>query len=67
MIAAMEQAGSAQKQKYLPKLANLKRSGATSAHIAYDKNGDLNEVAVTIYTVKGGKWEEVKTIVDSAK
>ena len=45
----------------------LKRSGATSAHIAYDKNGDLNEVAVTIYTVKGGKWEEVKTIVDSAK
>ena len=42
-------------------------SGATSANIAYDKNGDLNEVAVTIYTVKGGKWEEVKTIVDSAK
>ncbi len=26
----------------------------------------LNEVAVTIYTVKGGKWQEVKTIVDSA-
>ena len=67
MIAAMEQAGSAKADKYLPKLANLKRSGATSAHIAYDKNGDLNEVAVTIYTVKGGKWEEVKTIVDSAK
>ena len=67
MIAAMEQAGSAKADKYLPKLAGLKRSGATSAHIAYDKNGDLNEVAVTIYTVKGGKWEEVKTIVDSAK
>ncbi len=48
MIAAMEQAGSAKADKYLPKLANLKRSGATSAHIAYDKNGDLNEVAVTI-------------------
>lgn len=67
MITAMEQAGSAKAAKYLPKLASLKRSGATSANIAYDKNGDLNEVAVTIYTVKGGKWEEVKTIVDSAK
>ena len=67
MITAMEQAGSAKADKYLPKLAALKRSGATSANIAYDKNGDLNEVAVTIYTVKGGKWEEVKTIVDSAK
>ena len=67
MITAMEQAGSAKADKYLPKLAGLKRSGATSANIAYDKNGDLNEVAVTIYTVKNGKWEEVKTIVDSAK
>lgn len=67
MITAMEQAGSAKTDKYLPKLAGLKRSGATSANIAYDKNGDLNEVAVTIYTVKNGKWEEVKTIVDSAK
>ena len=67
MITAMEQAGSAKADKYLPKLAGLKRSGATSSNIAYDKNGDLNEVAVTIYTVKNGKWEEVKTIVDSAK
>ena len=67
MITAMEQAGSAKADKYLPKLSALKRSGATSANIAYDKNGDLNEVAVTIYTVKGGKWQEVKTIVDSAK
>lgn len=67
MITAMQEAGSAKSDKYLAKLAGLKRSGATSANIAYDKKGDLNEVAVTIYTVKGGKWEEVKTIVDSAK
>ncbi len=67
MITAMEQAGSAKGDKYLPKLAGLKRSGATSSNIAYDKNGDLAEVAVTIYTVKGGKWEQVKTIVDSTK
>lgn len=67
MITAMEQAGTAKPAKYLPKLAALKRSGATSSNIAYDKNGDLNEVSVTIYTAKGGKWEQVKTIVDSAK
>lgn len=67
MITAMEQAGSAKSDKYLPKLAGLKRSGATSANIAYDKKGDLSEVAVTIYHVKNGKWEEVKTIVDSVK
>jgi len=67
MIAAMQAAGSAKADKYLPKLAALQRSGATSNHITYDKNGDLNEVAVTIYTVKNGKWEEIKTIVDSGK
>ena len=67
MITAMQEAGSAKPAKYLAKLAGLKRSGATSSNIAYDKNGDLNEVAVTIYTVKAGKWEQVKTIVDSAK
>ena len=67
MITAMEQAGSAKASKYQPKLAGLKRSGATSTKIAYDKNGDLSEVAVTIYKVNAGKWEQVKTIVDSAK
>jgi len=67
MIAAMQAAGSAKADKYLPKLAALQRSGATSRRITYDKNGDLNEVAVTIYTVKNGQWEEIKTIVDSGK
>ncbi|THU05334.1 branched-chain amino acid ABC transporter substrate-binding protein [Lampropedia puyangensis] len=67
MITAMKEAGSAKPEKYLEKLAGLQRSGATSEHIAYDKNGDLNEVSVTIYEVKNGKWEMVKTMVDSGK
>ncbi|RMX11855.1 branched-chain amino acid ABC transporter substrate-binding protein [Vandammella animalimorsus] len=67
MISAMQQAGSAKPEKYLSKLAGLKRSGATSQNIAYDERGDLNEVSVTIYQVKDGKWEMVKTMVDSAK
>jgi branched-chain amino acid transport system substrate-binding protein len=67
MITAMKEAGSAKPAAYLPKLADLKRSGATSDHISYDKKGDLKEISVTIYEVKNGKWEMVKTMVSQAK
>jgi len=67
MITAMKEAGSAKPEKYLPKLASLQRSGATSSNIAYDKNGDLKEISVTIYEVKDGKWQMVKTMVSNAK
>jgi branched-chain amino acid transport system substrate-binding protein len=63
MITAMKEAGSAQPDAYLPKLAALKRSGATSRHIAYDAKGDLKEISVTIYEVKNGKWQMVRTMV----
>ncbi|HRL28586.1 MAG TPA: branched-chain amino acid ABC transporter substrate-binding protein, partial [Alcaligenes sp.] len=66
MITAMKEAGSSKAASYLPKLAALKRSGATSSNIAYDKNGDLKEIAVTIYQVKDGKWTMVKTMVSQA-
>ncbi|MDN5844122.1 MAG: branched-chain amino acid ABC transporter substrate-binding protein [Alcaligenaceae bacterium] len=66
MITAMTEAGSSDPAKYLPKLAALTRSGATSKHIAYDARGDLKEIAVTIYEVKNGKWEMVKTMVSQA-
>ncbi|NYT59488.1 branched-chain amino acid ABC transporter substrate-binding protein [Alcaligenaceae bacterium] len=66
MITAMKEAGSAQPEKYLSKLAGLQRTGATSENIAYDKNGDLKEISVTIYEVKNGKWEMVKTMVSKA-
>ena len=41
-------------------------NGATSSNIAYDQNGDLKEIAVTIYEVKDGKWTMVKTMVSQA-
>ncbi|MCC2596731.1 branched-chain amino acid ABC transporter substrate-binding protein [Pusillimonas sp. MFBS29] len=66
MITAMKEAGSAQPEKYLGKLAGLQRTGATSQNIAYDKNGDLKEISVTIYEVKNGKWEMVKTMVSKS-
>ncbi|RYF54644.1 MAG: branched-chain amino acid ABC transporter substrate-binding protein, partial [Comamonadaceae bacterium] len=54
-------------EKYLPELAKLQRKGATSENIAYDNKGDLKEVAVTVYEVKNGKWEMVKTMVSNNK
>jgi branched-chain amino acid transport system substrate-binding protein len=67
MVTAMKEAGSAKPKAYLPKLRTLQRAGATSQDIAYDKNGDLKEISVTIYEVKDGKWEMVKTMVSKAK
>ncbi|MBP6019977.1 MAG: branched-chain amino acid ABC transporter substrate-binding protein [Burkholderiaceae bacterium] len=67
MITAMKEAGSAKPAAYLPKLAALQRSGATSEHIAYDKKGDLKEISVTMYEVKNGKWEMVKTMISQAQ
>ncbi|ANN67654.1 branched-chain amino acid ABC transporter substrate-binding protein [Bordetella bronchialis] len=67
MITAMEQANSAEPKKYLPMLRKLNRSGATSQHIAYDAKGDLKEVSVTVYQVKNGKWQMVKTMVSQAQ
>lgn len=67
LITAIEKAKTANPEKYLPQLAKLSRSGATSAHIAYDDKGDLNEVAVTVYEVKNGKWELVHTMVSNGK
>ncbi|ANN77371.1 branched-chain amino acid ABC transporter substrate-binding protein [Bordetella flabilis] len=67
MITAMEQAGSSDPEKYLPMLKKLNRKGATSDHIAYDDKGNLKEVSVTMYQVKGGKWEMVKTMVGESK
>ena len=66
MVAAIEKAGSADPAKYLPVLAKLQRKGLTSESIGYDANGDLKEVAVTIYLVKGGKWEQAETVVGQA-
>ncbi|VFR34309.1 Leucine-, isoleucine-, valine-, threonine-, and alanine-binding protein [plant metagenome] len=66
MITAIQNAKSADPAKYLPELAKLSRKGATSEHIAYDARGDLKEISVTIYQVKGGKWEMVETMVSQA-
>ena len=61
MIAAMQQAGSAEPAKYLPLLGKVTHDGVT-AKIAFDEKGDLKGGAVTLYQVQSGKWHAIQTM-----
>ena len=61
MIAAMQQAGSADPAKYLPALAKVSHDGVT-AKITFDEKGDLKGGAVTLYQVQQGKWQALQTM-----
>ena len=56
VIAAMKKAQSNDPAKYLPELAASQFDGITGK-VAFTENGDLKDGVVTIYTIKGGKWE----------
>ena len=58
MVHAMQSAGSAEPAKYLPQLAKIKHKGVTGT-IAFDKNGDLIDGTLTLYTYKNGKREMI--------
>lgn len=58
MVAAMQKAGSAEPAKYLPELAKISHKGVTGT-IAFDKNGDIVDGTLTLYTYKGGKREVI--------
>lgn len=61
MIAAMQKAGSADPTKYLAALASMSYDGVT-AKIQFDEKGDLRGGAITMYQVKGGKWQSLETL-----
>ena len=61
MVQAMQEAGSAEPAKYLPKLAAIKYQGVTGP-ISFDAKGDINNGAITVYSVKNGKWEIVEVV-----
>jgi branched-chain amino acid transport system substrate-binding protein len=54
LIAAMQQADSADPAKYLPALAASRYDGATG-HIEFDEKGDRKDAEMTIFTMKDGK------------
>jgi branched-chain amino acid transport system substrate-binding protein len=65
LIAAMEQAGSADPADYLPKLRAIRYQGVTGT-IAFDAQGNLQQPSFTLYQVVGGKWQP-QTVLGGAK
>jgi branched-chain amino acid transport system substrate-binding protein len=61
LLAAMQKAGSTDPAKYLPELANIQYQGVTG-NIAFDEKGDIKGGGISLYQVKGGKWEYIETI-----
>ena len=61
MINAMKAADSVEPQSYLPHLAKVNFTGVTG-QISFDAKGDLQGGPVTLYQLKGGKWEVLETV-----
>jgi branched-chain amino acid transport system substrate-binding protein len=62
MVAAMVKAGSAEPAKYLPVLAKTADFHGVTGDIAFDAKGDIKNGALTLFTYKGGKREEMKVV-----
>ena len=60
-IDAMKRAGSTEPAKFLPELSKTTYQGVIGP-IAFDDKGDLRNGPITIYSVKGGKWEPLETV-----
>lgn len=58
---AMKRAGSTDPKKYLPMVAKTNYHGVTG-QIAFDKNGDIKNGALTLYTYKGGEKTELEVV-----
>lgn len=61
MVAAMVKAGSADPAKYLPELQKITHKGVTGT-IAFDNKGDIKNGALTLFTYKGGKREQLAVV-----
>ena len=62
MAAAMVKAGSAEPAKYLPALAKTEGYKGVTGTIAFDSKGDIKNGALTLYTYKGGKREQIAVV-----
>ncbi|MCR4301064.1 MAG: branched-chain amino acid ABC transporter substrate-binding protein [Sulfuricaulis sp.] len=65
MVDAMKQADSAEPARYLAELPRIQRAGVTG-NISFDEKGDIRGGAITLYQVKGGKWEVQETVMGDA-
>jgi len=62
MAEAMIKANSADPAKYLPALAATDGYKGVTGTIAFDEKGDIKNGALTLYTYKGGKREQLAVV-----
>ena len=62
MVAAMEKAGSSDPAKYLPELAKTDGYKGVTGTIAFDEKGDIKNGALTLFTYKDGKREQIAVV-----
>jgi branched-chain amino acid transport system substrate-binding protein len=62
MVAAMVKAGSAEPAKYLPVLAKTEGYKGVTGTISFDAKGDVKNGALTLYTYKGDKREQIAVV-----
>jgi len=62
MVAAMVKAGSAEPAKYLPELAKTAGYKGVTGTIAFDEKGDVKNGALTLFTYKGEKREQMAVV-----
>jgi branched-chain amino acid transport system substrate-binding protein len=62
MVDAMGKAGSADPAKYLPVLAKTSGFKGVTGTIAFDEKGDIKNGALTLYTYKGGKRDQIAVV-----
>jgi len=65
MVDSMKRANSVEPAKYLPEIGKTDYQGVT-AKIQFDDKGDLKGGAISLYQVKGGKWEYRETVGGAA-
>ena len=62
MVDAMVKAGSAEPAKYLPVLAKTSGYKGVTGTIAFDDKGDIKNGALTLFTYKGEKREQIAVV-----
>lgn len=62
MADAMTKAGSTEPAKYLPVLAKTSNFKGVTGPISFDEKGDIKNGALTLYTYKGGKREQLAVV-----
>jgi len=61
LAQAMQNAGSADPEKYLPEVGKINYKGLTGP-IAFDEKGDIKNGALTLYTYKGGQRTQIAVV-----